>query len=78
MNIREKILIVEDEARISRFISTILNSNGYEAIQAQTGQASAEAPRSSLTTSTLEIPSGTVTAATAQLPLMGRPPLLLV
>ena len=38
MNIREKILIVEDEARISRFISTILNNNGYEAIQAHTGQ----------------------------------------
>ncbi len=38
MNIREKILIVEDETRIARFISTILNNNGYEAIQAHTGQ----------------------------------------
>ena len=34
MNIREKILIVEDEKSISHFISTILNSNGYETIQA--------------------------------------------
>ena len=32
MNIREKILVVEDEKSISHFISTILNSNGYEAI----------------------------------------------
>ena len=37
MNIREKILIVEDEKSISHFISTILNSNGYETIQARTG-----------------------------------------
>ena len=37
MNIREKILVVEDEKSISHFISTILNSNGYEAIQARTG-----------------------------------------
>lgn len=36
MNIREKILIVEDEKSISHFISTILNSNGYETIQART------------------------------------------
>ena len=27
MNIREKILVVEDEKSISHFISTILNSN---------------------------------------------------
>ena len=38
MTIREKILIVEDEARIARFISTILNNNGYEAMQVHTGQ----------------------------------------
>lgn len=37
MNIREKILVVEDEKSISHFISTILNSNGYEAMQARTG-----------------------------------------
>ncbi len=37
MIIREKILVVEDEKSISHFISTILNSNGYEAIQARTG-----------------------------------------
>ena len=35
MNIREKILVVEDEKSISRFISTILNTNGYEAMQAR-------------------------------------------
>ena len=32
MNIREKILVVEDEKSISHFISTVLNSHGYEAI----------------------------------------------
>ena len=37
MNIREKVLVVEDEKSISRFISTILNNNGYEAVQARTG-----------------------------------------
>jgi len=38
MNIREKILVIEDEKSISRFISTILNSNGYEAMQARSGE----------------------------------------
>ena len=37
MNIREKVLIVEDEKSIAHFISTILTSNGYETIQARTG-----------------------------------------
>ena len=37
MNIREKILVIEDEKTISHFISTILNNNGYEAMQARTG-----------------------------------------
>lgn len=37
MNIREKILIVEDEKSIAHFISTILNSNGYEALLARSG-----------------------------------------
>lgn len=37
MNIREKILVVEDEKSIAHFISTVLNSNGYEAMQARTG-----------------------------------------
>ncbi len=37
MNIREKILVVEDEKTISHFISTVLTSNGYEAMQARTG-----------------------------------------
>ena len=38
MTIREKILVVEDEKSISHFISAILSTNGYEAIQARTGQ----------------------------------------
>ena len=38
MNIREKILVVEDEKSISHFISTVLNNNGYEAMRARTGQ----------------------------------------
>ena len=38
MNIREKILVVEDEKSIAHFISTILNTNGYEAMQARSGQ----------------------------------------
>ena len=37
MNIREKVLIVEDEKSIAHFISTILSSNGYETLQARTG-----------------------------------------
>ena len=37
MNIREKILVIEDEKSISHFISAILNSNGYEALQARSG-----------------------------------------
>ena len=37
MNIREKVLIVEDERSIAYFIATILNSNGYETMQASTG-----------------------------------------
>ena len=37
MNIREKILIIEDEHSISHFIRTILNNNGYESIQAHSG-----------------------------------------
>jgi len=37
VNIRDKILIVEDEKSISHFISTVLNSNGYEALQARSG-----------------------------------------
>ena len=37
MNIREKVLVIEDEKSISHFISAILNNNGYEALQARTG-----------------------------------------
>ena len=37
MNIREKILIVEDEKSIAHFISTILTANGYEAMRASNG-----------------------------------------
>jgi len=37
MNIREKILVIEDEKSISHFISAILNNNGYEALQARSG-----------------------------------------
>ncbi len=38
MNIREKVLIVEDEKSIAHFISTVLNNNGYEVMRARTGQ----------------------------------------
>ena len=37
MNIREKILVIEDEKSIAHFISTILTANGYEAMRAATG-----------------------------------------
>lgn len=37
MHIREKILIIEDEKSISHFISTVLNNNGYESMQARSG-----------------------------------------
>jgi len=36
--IREKILVIEDEKSISHFISTILNNNGYESMQARSGK----------------------------------------
>ena len=39
MNIREKILVIEDEKSIARFISTILTANGYEAMRAASGAA---------------------------------------
>lgn len=38
MNIREKVLVVEDEKSISHFISAVLNANGYEAMQARSGE----------------------------------------
>ena len=37
MKIRDKILIVEDDAGISNLIATILNANGYEAMTVRTG-----------------------------------------
>lgn len=37
MTIRDKILIIEDEQSIARFISAILNANGYETLLAKTG-----------------------------------------
>ena len=37
MNIREKILIVEDEKSIAQFIAAVLAGQGYETIQARTG-----------------------------------------
>lgn len=37
MNIRDKILIVEDEKSISGFIKTVLQSSGYDVIAAHTG-----------------------------------------
>ncbi|MBQ3372138.1 MAG: response regulator transcription factor [Oscillospiraceae bacterium] len=37
MNIRDKILIVEDEKSISGFIKTVLTGNGYEVILAHSG-----------------------------------------
>lgn len=38
MNIREKILVVEDEKNISRLICTVLKKQGYEVIQAWSGK----------------------------------------
>ena len=37
MKIRDRILIIEDEANISGFIATVLNANGYDAMTARTG-----------------------------------------
>ena len=37
MNIREKILVIEDEKAIAQFITAVLDGQGYEAIQARTG-----------------------------------------
>ncbi|MEG0779509.1 MAG: response regulator transcription factor [Oscillospiraceae bacterium] len=41
MKIKDKILIVEDEASIRNFISTVLGSNGYDTKAAQTGAEAA-------------------------------------
>ena len=38
MIIRDKILIIEDENSILRFLSTILTRNGYKVLKAQTGK----------------------------------------
>ncbi|MCI9120758.1 MAG: response regulator transcription factor [Oscillibacter sp.] len=38
MNIREKILIIEDEKSIAQFISAVLSGQGYETIQARTAK----------------------------------------
>ncbi len=40
MEIRSKILIVEDEYRISNFMSAVLSSNGYDIVTAHTGKES--------------------------------------
>ena len=37
MNIREKILIIEDEKSIAQFTAAVLDGQGYETIQARTG-----------------------------------------
>ncbi|MCI2057048.1 MAG: response regulator transcription factor [Oscillibacter sp.] len=37
MKIREKILVVEDEKSIAHFIASVLNTNGYETMQAPNG-----------------------------------------
>lgn len=37
MNIRERILVIEDEKSIAHFISSVLSANGYEAMQARNG-----------------------------------------
>ena len=41
MEIKPKILIVEDEARIANFTSAVLTANGYEAITAATAREAA-------------------------------------
>ena len=37
MKIKDRVLIVEDDAHISGFISTILTANDYDVITARTG-----------------------------------------
>ena len=38
MNIREKILVIEDEKSIAQFIAAVLDGQGYETVQARTGR----------------------------------------
>ena len=40
MNIKDKVLVVEDEKGISGFIRAILTANGYDVILAHTGAES--------------------------------------
>ena len=37
MQIREKILVVEDEKNIAQFIAAVLGSSGYETVQVRSG-----------------------------------------
>jgi len=37
LQIKDKILIIEDEANISNFIATVLNANGYDTLVSHTG-----------------------------------------
>ena len=37
MEIKDRVLVVEDDKRISNFIKTVLESNNYDVIVAQTG-----------------------------------------
>ncbi|MCI8574588.1 MAG: response regulator transcription factor, partial [Oscillibacter sp.] len=37
MQIREKILVIEDEKSIAQFIAAVLSENGYETVQARSG-----------------------------------------
>jgi len=38
MQLRQKVLIVEDEQRIANFMSAVLNANGYDTVTAATGR----------------------------------------
>ena len=37
MNIKEKVLLIEDERTIRRFMQAILTANGYDVLMAGTG-----------------------------------------
>ena len=37
MEIKDRVLVVEDDKRISNFIKTVLEANNYDVIVAQTG-----------------------------------------
>ena len=49
MEIKDRVLVVEDDKRISNFIKTVLEANNYDVIVAQTGASAGHGRHEDLT-----------------------------